>query len=199
MAEFYCIKLIRKSDGVRGWLVDRPTGIEIAVGGVTSDITQFKTEQEALKFIKDHKVERGGISAYVRTNQELLNEIIGTGQKNVSTVSKDKPIYHLENQKGEKLFYDSKKDAYYFTEMGEFGFPIWDNEKEAREFVIHYRFGAGMILLVKHLEERGKYEKIPIQVYGRTKNPDGTEGEFRYIDLKEGDVIKNNPFDDTVH
>ena len=73
MAGFYCIKLISK-DGKRGWLIDRPDGIQIYTGGVTSDITQFETEQDAYKFIRERKLERKGVKAYVRTNQELLDE-----------------------------------------------------------------------------------------------------------------------------
>lgn len=198
MAEFYCIKLIRNSDGVRGWLIARPSGIEIAVGGVTSDITQFATEQEALKFIKDNKIERGGAKAYVRTNQELMEESIASGEKGISTVSKDKPIYHLENQKGEKLFYDSKMEAYYFKQMGDLGFPIWNDEESMRIFVKEYKFEQPMIFMVKHTGKSGEYEKTPIQAYGKKKNPDGTMGELEHIELKAGDV-KVNPFDDTVN
>jgi hypothetical protein len=196
MADFYCIKLIRSSDGVRGWLVDRPTGIEIAVGGVISDITQFETEQDALKFIRDKKIEKGGIKAYVRTNQELMDESIASGEKGISSMPKDKPLYYLENHLGEKLFYDSKMEAYYFKKV-DMSYPVWDNEEEIRASVKKAKFEQPMIFMVKSFG-RDKTEKIPIQAYGRKKNPDGTMGELEHVDLK-GDEVKGNPFDDTVN
>jgi hypothetical protein len=197
MGAFYCIKLIRSSDGTRGWLIDRPTGIEIAVGGITSDITQFETEQDALKFIREKKVERGGCKAYVRTNQELMDEAIASGEKGISSLPKNKPIYHLENHLGEKLFYDSKMEAYYFKKV-DMGYPVWDNEEEVRASVKKAGFEQPMIFMVKHIGKAGEYEKTPIQAYGRKKKPDGTMGELEYIELKSGDVT-GNPFDDTVN
>jgi hypothetical protein len=197
MAEFYCIKLIRNSDGVRGWLIDSPRGVEISVGGATTDITMFTTEQDALKFIREHKVERGGIKAYVRTNQEMIQEYKDSGDKGMSAVPKDKPLYHLENHIGEKLFYDSKTETYCFKKV-DAGYPVWDNEEEIRSSVKKADLQQPMIFMVKHTGKAGEYEKTPIQAYGRKKNPDGTMGELEYIELKAGDVT-GNPFDDTVN
>lgn len=196
MAEFYCIKLIR-NDGTRGWLINSPNGIEIAIGGVTTGITQFETEQDALKFIRDQKIERKGIKAFVRTNQELIQESIDSGIEGISAVPADKPIYHLENHKGEKLFYDSKMDAYYFKEMGNVGSCAFDNEAQARLFVKECKFEQPMILMVKHLG-KDKFEKTPIQAYGRKENPDGTMGELEYIDFEGGDS-NSTPFDNTAN
>jgi hypothetical protein len=123
--------------------------------------------------------------------------MVASGEKGMSSVSADKPIYHLENHKGEKLFYDSKMEAYYFKQMGEFGCGVWESEEHVRIFVREYKFEVPMIFMVKHLG-RGEYEKTPIQAYGKKKNPDGTMGELEYIELKAGDVT-GNPFDDTVH
>jgi hypothetical protein len=178
---FYCIRLIRE-DGTRGWLIDSPEGIKLAVGGVHSDITQFATEQDALKFIRDRKLERKGIKAYVRTNQELLETITKIGERGASVVTK--PIYHLENEKGEKLFYDSKMDAYYFKEMGDIGCGVWETEELARLFVKEYKFQESMIFLVKRF--KAEREKKLIQVYGSKKNPDGTMSEPEHIDIQEG-------------
>jgi len=196
MVEFYCIKLIQK-DGIRGWLIDSPRGIEISVGGATTDITQFETEQDALKFIRERKVERGGVKAYVRTNQELIQEYADSGVKGMSAVPKDKAIYYLENHKGEKLFWDSKMEVYYFKNMGDVGYCAFDEEEQARVFVKEYKFQQSMIFMVKHFS-KDNFEKIPIQVYGSKKNPDGTMGEPEHIELKAGDTV-GNPFDDTVN
>lgn len=182
MAEFYYIKLIR-SDGTRGWLIDRPTGIEVCVGGVTSDITQFETEQDAYKFIRERKLERGGVKAYVRTNQELLDESIKSGVAGVSAVPLDKPTYHLENQKGEKCFYDSAKEVYFFKQIGSFGFPVWYDEESIRRFAKEMKFQQPTIFMVKHLG-KDKEEKTLIQVYGAKKNADGTMGEPEQIDIE---------------
>ena len=194
MADFYCIRLINK-DGTRGWLIDRPSGIEICIGGVMSDITQFDTEQDALKFIRERKVERGGAKAYVRTRQELMDESIKEGSPGISTA--DKPVYHLENHKGEKLFYDSKMEAYYFKAMGEFGYPCWQSEEQVRALVKGAEFEASAIFVVKHWG-KGQREKTLIQVYGAKTNPDGTMGEPEHIEIKPGDAI-TNPFDDVVN
>ena len=189
-ATLYCIKLIYK-DGTRGWLIDRPTGIEICVGGVMSDITLFETEQDANKFIRERKLERSGVKAYVRTNQELLDEVSKDGSAGMSSVPLDKPIYHLENQKGEKCFYDSTKEVYFFKTMGEFGFPVWYDEESIRRFAKDMKFQQGAIFMVKHLG-KDKEEKTLIQVYGSKKNPDGTMGEPEQIDIEgENKEVKN--------
>ncbi len=197
MADFYCIKLISKDGTKRGWLIDRPHGIEICVGGVISDITQFSTEQDALKFIRERKIERNGIKAYVRTNLELMDESIKDGATGISTMPTDKETYHLENHLGDKLFYDSKIEAYYFKKMGDFGFPVWEKEEHVRAIVKEAKFQQAMIFMVKNLG--GKQEKTAIQVYGKKKNPDGTSGEFEHIELEAGGNLPSNPFDNTVN
>lgn len=184
MADFFVIRLINK-DGTRGWLVDRPEGISISTGGVISDITQFDTEELANKFIRERKLERSGVKAYVRTNGELIEDVRESGEAGM--LPSDTPIYHIENEREEKLFYDSKREVYFFKQMGEFGFPIWNTEEEIRVFVKEMKFQQPMIFMVKH--HKDKKEKTPIQVYGRRKNEDGTMGEPEYIDLKEGDSI----------
>ena len=183
---FYCIRLINK-DGTRGWLIDRPNGIEICIGGAISDITQFNTEQDALKFIIDRKIERNGVKAYVRTNQEILETIDKIGEKGVSVM--DKPMYYLENQKEEKCFYDSKREVYFFKKMGDFGYPVWDSQESVRRFAKEMKFEQSLMFMVKH--DKGKRKRTLIQVYGCRKKEDGTMGEPEYIDIKEGDDYKN--------
>lgn len=179
---FYFIKLINK-DGARGWLYDSPDGIKIITGGVHSDITQFETEKDALDFIREKKLERKGIKAYVRTNQELIDEIKIIETKGASVM--DKPMFHLENQDGKKCYYDSKIEGYFFKEMGDFGFPIWDDEQKLTEFVKVAEFQEGMIFIIKH--EKEKKQRKLIQAYGKKQ---GEIGEPQHIPI-EGDEWKD--------
>lgn len=179
---FYCIKLINSS-GERGWLWDSPDGIKIIKGGLHSDITQFETEKDALNFIRERKLERSGIKAYVRTNQEIIEESQKVETKGISMM--DKPMFHLENQKGEKCFYDSKREVYFFKQIGEFGCPVWDDEKKLIEFVRTSEFQEGMIFLIKH--DKGKKQRKLIQAYGKKK---GEEVEPEHIQI-DGDEWKD--------
>lgn len=183
---FYCIKLIN-SNGERGWLFDSPEGIKIITGGLHSNITQFTTEKDALSFIRDRKIERGGIKAYVRTNQEIIEEVQIVENKGISVM--DRPMYHLENDKGEKCFYDSTQEVYFFKQMGDFGYPVWDSEEKVRTFAREMKFEQSLMFMVKHYD-KSKKEKTLIQVYGCRKKEDGTMSEPEYIDIKEGDNYK---------
>lgn len=178
-ASFYCIKLIN-SNGERGWLWDSPDGIKIIQGGLTSDITQFQTEKEALNFIREKKLERKGVKAYVRTNQEIIEEVQKVENRGVSRMKN--PMFHLENQDGKKCFYDSKQDAYFFKEMGDFGYPVWDDEERLRDFVVLAQFKEGMIFLIKH--EKGKKQKKLIQAYGKLN---GVDGPPQHMPISGGD------------
>lgn len=172
---FYCVKLIN-SNGERGWLWDSPDGIKI-IKGLHSDITQFETEKDALNFIRERKLERKGIKAYVRTSQEIIDESEIVETKGISTT--DKPLFHLENQKGWKCFYDSKIDGYFFKEMGEFGHPIWYDEESITKFVKACEFQEGMIFIIK--KEKNKKQRKLIQAYGKLQ---GEEGEPKHIQIE---------------
>lgn len=182
---FYCIKLIR-SNGERGWLIDGPEGIRIALE-VHSDITQFETEKQATEFIKEKRLERNGIKAYVRTNQELIAEEQKLGTEYISAI--EEPVYYCENHKGEKLFYDSKEEVYFFKEMGEFGHPIWNSEEAMRTFISEMKFQQLAIIMVKMTGKNQKEKKL-IQVYGMQKNADGIMGEGKHIDIPDGEEHK---------
>lgn len=178
---FYFIKLIN-SNGERGWLWNSPEGIKI-IKGLHSDITQFESEKDALNFIREKKLERKGVKAYVRTNQDIMEEIQKIESKGASMV--DKPLFHLENQNGKKCFYDSKIEGYFFKQMGDFGFPIWYDEESITKFVRKAEFQEGMIFLIK--KDKGKKERKLIQAYGRKQDE---EGEPKHIQI-EGDEWKD--------
>lgn len=179
---FYCIKLIN-ADGTRGWLIDSPDGIKISIGGIHPDITQFDTEKDALNFIRERKLERKGVRAYVRTNQEIIEEVQKVENAGVSAASK--PVLHLENQDGKKCFYDSKREVYFFKSMGDVGFPAWNDEEELIKFVRAAEFEEGMIFMVKH--ENGRKQRKLVQAYGKIQ---GEEGEPKHIPI-DGDDWKD--------
>jgi len=129
MDTFYCIKLIT-SDGNRGYVMDTPKGIMIVSDGLHCDISRFKTYQEAQEFMRNRKLERNGVKAYIRDNQDLMKEF------------KDQVVplteaWYIEDALGYKIFYDSGKDGYYLDNHDS-GYCIWHDEKSCNEFIKAY-------------------------------------------------------------
>jgi hypothetical protein len=129
--KFYVIKLINR-DGTRGYLADKPEGFMVVTGGLHASITQFKTQKEAEKFIKDRKVERQGMKAYIRSNEDLIAE--GEDGLISGTSISDNDNCYLENKNGWKLFYDAKQEGYYF-DSPDVGYCIWKTEGDAEKFI----------------------------------------------------------------
>ncbi len=180
METFWVIKTINK-DGTRGYVMDTPQGIIIIQNGVTAEVTQFKTYQDAQQFIRERKIERQGIKAYIRDNNDLMKD------ENLSYVTASKPVYHLENQKGEKLYYESRNETYFFK-MVDVGYPIFNAEKQCREFVKHYEFQQSQIFMVKHSGKDIPEERTLIQVYGTQKKEDGTMEEPKHYEINEVEI-----------
>lgn len=177
--EFWVIKVINK-DGTRGYLMDTPNGLHVITdSGVLGDITQFATYQDAQKFIRERKVERKGVRAYIRDNNDLMKDEFTS----MVAILPEKPVYYLENHKGEKLYYEAPKELYYFKNV-DVGYPCWYNEKEVREFVKHYKFEQSQIFMIKN-EGVGKETRTLIQVYGSQKNEDGTMSEPKHYEINE--------------
>lgn len=124
---FYIIKLI-KPDGEYGYVIDGKNGIALSVGAMHIDVTQFTSQYEAQKFINKNKLEKNGVKARIRSNQDLMEEEKGNGLKPVS-----KTLFYLENKQGEKCFYDSKEEGYYF-ENREHGYCVWNTEADIKNF-----------------------------------------------------------------
>ncbi len=133
MDTFYVIKLINNNTGVRGYVIDTPKGIMISTEGIVSDITQFKTYQDAQAFMREKKLERGGVKAYIRDNGDLMKEMSET--KGISPMKTD--MFYLENMAMEKLFYDAKQEGYYFDKR-DVGYCVWQTEEQLLEFVKVY-------------------------------------------------------------
>ncbi len=151
MDAFYVIKLINNNTGVRGYVIDTPKGIMISTGGIVSDVTQFKTYQDAQLFIRGRKLERSGIKAYIRDNGDLMKDMGETG--GASPMQSD--MFYLENMAGEKCFYDAKLEGYYFDKQ-DVGYCVWQTEEQLLEFVDSYagKFEETGKLFVKKLEKK---------------------------------------------
>ena len=178
---FYCIKLINVN-GVRGWLYDSKDGIQIITGGMHANITQFSTQKEAERFIRDRKLERQGTKAYVRTNQDIIDEAAIIETKGVFKIKE--PLFSLQNQLGHKLFYDSKKEEYFFKPDVVFGYPAWKNEADATQFVQALEFKEGAIFVVKHQGHEPDQKKL-IQVYGILKGKEEQGPQTINVDNQE--------------
>lgn len=125
---FFVIKVVNK-DREKGYVIDRPDGISIITNGFT-DITQFKTWKEAYRFIRDKKLEKNGIKAYIISNQDLMEE-----EKNNSQIKVvNKIMYYLEDFTGRKLFYSTHDEDYYFDNR-ENGYCVFETEEQINRFI----------------------------------------------------------------
>lgn len=134
MGQFYVIKCVN-SEGEVGWLVDHKEGIQLVVGGFHSDITQFKTYQKAQIFLLHNKIERNGTRAYIVSNEQLMKEM-GTGNIPGVMIGTSEMCY-IENERGEKLFFDPKQQAYHF-EADDVGYCCWKTKEDAEKFIEAY-------------------------------------------------------------
>lgn len=129
MDKFYCLKLILP-DGRRGYLLDSPKGLAITQGELSANIKQFKTYQDAQQFLRDTKIERGGIKAYIRDNNDLIkDESVNGGLQRATS-----DLFCIENQYGHKLFYNAVLQHYYF-DTPTVGYCFWYTEKDAQECI----------------------------------------------------------------
>ena len=102
MEEFFVIKVINNRTGERGYVIDTKDGIMIALN-FHVNTTQFESKKDAYKFIKEKKLERGGVTTLIMSNQDLMND---KSINNMKPMNRD--MFHIENKEGEKLFFDSK-------------------------------------------------------------------------------------------
>lgn len=130
MDVFYVIKVINK-DSSRGYIMETPKGIELTYEGELLGIRQFLTYQDAQQFIRDNKIERHGAKAYIRDNNDLMKDNI----KGVSSPKQD--IWAIIDSDGKYLFFDTKKEEYYFDKR-EVGQCCWYSEKQCLDFIKAY-------------------------------------------------------------
>jgi hypothetical protein len=132
MEKFYVIKLINTRNGERGYVIHGTSGIILSINGVHPDVTQFESEIDARIFIKNNRLERNGMTAHIRSNQDLINEEKGNNLK-----TPDCDLFYIENNFGEKLFFDSKMDGYLFKYC-DIGYPVWKTKDDAQNFINSY-------------------------------------------------------------
>jgi hypothetical protein len=122
MEKFYVIQVLNAKEET-GWVVERPDGIFITPQ-MMSDVKQFKSYKKAEVFIR--RMKGGGdrkTQFFIRSNEYLMENKIGM-------VTMDKTVWYIENEDGEKLFYDAKEDGYYFDDQ-EVGYVCWQTEEQA--------------------------------------------------------------------
>lgn len=137
---FYYIKLINTRSGERGFVTENNKG-EVLLSDEFNQVTkQFPTYQEAQKYIREHKLERKGMTAHIRDNDDLMREanMPNSGITNMKRVDQYKDVYVLVNDKGQRCFFDSQK-GYYFKD-GEVGSVCFFSMQEVDEFFTKVKF-----------------------------------------------------------
>ena len=114
---FYCILLINKHNGQRGYVVDSPKGIEMASKFV-GDCKTFPTYADAQDFMREKKLERGGITAYIRDNKDIMKE----GEH--GNVHSMKSVFLIGDGKENYLHFNTNPPQYYFRN-GQVGAAAW--------------------------------------------------------------------------
>lgn len=125
---FFVIEVTKKSDNSRGFIIERPDGIHVS-SEPTAEMRQFDSYYEARQFIKKHHLERGA-KASILSNVQIIESM-----KEYKTLSKAPVVYYyVINDIGQKLFFDTLEDGYYFKE-GDVGYCVWQDEDAVKEFV----------------------------------------------------------------
>ncbi len=131
MEVFYVIK-VRKGDK-QGYVSITPGGVKVIGGGVHADITQFKTYSAAQDSIRDNRIEKNGIRAWIVDNMDLIRD--EAGKPGMQIAQKD--MYYIETVTKEKVCYNPQTEAYFF-QMAEVGFCCWETEQAATDFINGY-------------------------------------------------------------
>lgn len=140
--ESFIIQVINKNRQ-RGFVIDRPSGIQIVIDALHRDVTQFYSLDDAKAFIKQHKLDNNGNRAYVRTFEECL-QMISSGQVTAEQLGlkSDADLFYIERQDGAKLCYDAKNEQYFFKNVAR-GFCVYkddNNLKEMEKLLIEQNF-----------------------------------------------------------
>jgi hypothetical protein len=127
MENFYVIKIFNKHTGKRGYILQRGKQILIADEFVV-ECTQFPEPKDAKKFIKEHGLQKNGISVMILSNEDLIAE--GAARK----VEKHESMFTAMNLNGDYIFYDNVRQQYYFDNK-EVGCCCWNNRLQLSEFI----------------------------------------------------------------
>jgi hypothetical protein len=126
--EFFVIEVTNK-DRSRGFIVEYPDGIHISDQPI-ADMKQFFSYHEAKEFIKKHHLERKGVKASIVSNQQLI-QAMGDYK---TAVPAPMVYYTIINGVGQRIFYDTSQDGYYFKD-GEVGSCVWKDEESVKLFI----------------------------------------------------------------
>ncbi len=137
---FYYIKLINTRNGERGFVCENNKGEVMISDQFTQTTKTFVTYQDAQKYMREHKLERGGVTAHIRDNDDLIREAAmpNSGITNMKRADSYKEVYVLVNEIGQRCFFDSQK-RYYFKD-GEVGAVCFFSMEQVDEFLTKVKF-----------------------------------------------------------
>jgi len=138
--KFYYIKLINTRNGERGFVCENKG--EVLIADQFTQITkQFPSSKDAQKFIREHKLERGGVTTHIRDNDDLIREAAmpNSGMSNIKPANNYKEVYVLVNDIGQRCFFDTEKSEYYFKD-GEVGSVAFFSMEQVNEFFTKVKF-----------------------------------------------------------
>lgn len=141
MDEFYVIKLINHRSGDRGFVSSNTDKGVMISDNFGTHTKQFASKKEAQNYIREKKLERGGYTAHLWSNTELMGE--GNVGKKMT-----EPLFTAINLSGDNIFYDDER-GYYFDKR-EAGYCIWKTEQDVKDFILKMNFDYDV--LVKKLE-----------------------------------------------
>lgn len=138
MENFYVIKIFNKHTGKRGFIMQRGKQI-LVVDEFVVECTQFKDPREAKKFIKEHGLQKNGISVMVLSNEDLIANGVGR------PAEKHENLYTAMNLNGDYIFYDNVRQQYYFDNK-EVGCCCWNDRIQLSEFIDNQMFGFDVLI-----------------------------------------------------
>ncbi len=155
MDKIYVIKTIG-NDGIKAWFIDTPNGIKISIDGVSPDITNFRTYNEANDLIKNGLdiVGKKPANLYIHDNDDLLRDT--DIKKGIATTSE--PMYYLQDKEGKKVFYNARSAEYYWSKY-DVGFCLWRSTKALNIYLSRVNFAKP--IAIQKIEKCAYIFRIP--------------------------------------
>lgn len=129
---FYIIE-IRNKQNQKGFILTdytKKNPYVISLDKPTGDIMQFTHYSEAQNFLREHKIEKNGVRAYIKDNQDMIKENMG------DPITKE--MFFIENVHGERIAPAPNGQVGYVFQNIAVGFCVWPTEVEADEFMDYY-------------------------------------------------------------
>jgi len=128
---FYYLKVINTRNGERGYVFEKDGKVLIADVFKYDVVKIFKSYYDAQQYMREKKIERGGVTAHIRDMEDLKKEGLISSTKDA--------LFTVVSDKGEKIFFDSLKQEYYFDNKP-VGYCIWKAEKDVENFIKSFEF-----------------------------------------------------------